>query len=63
MVKVIGEAPELMKQAKCRHCAAMLEYTSSDVKRHDEKDYSGGPAGYEWIDCPRCSKEVVLQSW
>ena len=63
MVKVIGEAPEVVKQATCHHCAARLEYTQSEVKRHDGRDYSGGADGREWIDCPRCSNEVVLRSW
>lgn len=63
MIKVIGEAPEAVKQATCHHCAAKLEYTQNEVKRYDGKDYSGGPDGREWINCPRCSNEVVLRSW
>lgn len=63
MVKVIGESPEAVKQTTCHNCAAKLEYTPSDVKRRDGKDYSGGPDGQEWIDCPRCGIKVVLRSW
>lgn len=63
MVKVIGEAPEAVKQAVCRNCAAKLEYTQSEVKRHDGTDIGGGPDGREWIVCPRCNHNVVLRSW
>jgi hypothetical protein len=63
MVKVVGEAPEAVKQAVCRHCAAKLEYVPKDVHRRDGKDYSGGADGQEWIDCPRCGHEVVLRAW
>lgn len=63
MVKVVGEDPQAVKWATCRSCAAKLEYTQSEVKRYDGKDYSGGSDGREWIDCPRCGHEVVLRSW
>lgn len=40
MVKVVGEAPEVVKRAVCRHSAAMLEYVPRDVKkRHDTYDF------------------------
>ncbi len=45
MVKVVGEAPEAVKHAVCRHCAAKLEYTQRDVKERHGKDYSGGSDG------------------
>lgn len=63
MVKIIGEAPEAVKQATCKHCAAILEYTQSEVKRYNGRDYSGGPDGKEWITCPRCVNKVILRSW
>jgi DNA-directed RNA polymerase subunit RPC12/RpoP len=63
MVKVVGEAPEAVKQAVCRNCAAKLEYTQRDVRREDGRDYSGGPDGREYIVCPRCQHEVVLRAW
>lgn len=63
MVKVVGEAPEAVKHATCRNCAAKLEYTPSEVKEYHGTDYSGGPDGREWINCPRCGHEVVLRSW
>lgn len=63
MVKVVGEAPEAVKKATCRNCAAKLEYTQSEVKRREGVDYSGGSDGQEWIVCPRCNGNVVLRSW
>lgn len=63
MVKVVGEAAEHIKQASCKHCAAKLEYTQSEVKQYNGKDYSGSPDGKEWINCPCCGKEVTLRSW
>jgi DNA-directed RNA polymerase subunit RPC12/RpoP len=62
-VKVVGEAPEAVKQATCRHCAARLEYAPVDMQRRDGTDYTGGADGCEWINCPRCGHQVVLRSW
>ncbi len=63
MVRIIGEAPEALKYTTCKHCATMLEYTQSEVKEYHGKDYSGGADGQEWIDCPKCSKKVIIRSW
>lgn len=63
MIKIIGESQDVLKQAVCRGCAAILEYTKSEVKERHGKDYSGGADGQEWIDCPRCHSQVVLRSW
>lgn len=63
MVKVIGEAPEAVKQTVCRACAARLEYTQHEVKEYHGTDISGGPDGMEWIDCPRCGNKAIIRSW
>jgi predicted RNA-binding Zn-ribbon protein involved in translation (DUF1610 family) len=65
MVRVVdpGPAPEVVKQAICRSCGARLEYVPNDVKTYNGKDYSGGSDGQDWIDCPQCSKRVILRSW
>lgn len=63
MVMVVGESAEHIKQTSCKHCAVKLEYTQSEVKQYNGKDYSGGYDGKEWINCPRCGKEVILRSW
>jgi len=63
MVKVVGDAPEAVKQATCRSCAKRLEYTQSEVRERHGTDYGGGPDGCEWIVCPNCGHDVVLRSW
>ena len=34
MAKVIGFDPKLMKQCTCRNCAAIIEYSLTEVKKH-----------------------------
>lgn len=63
MVKVVGIAPEAVKQVVCHNCASMLEYTKSEVKEYHGRDYSGGSDGREWIVCPSCGHKVILRSW
>lgn len=63
MVQVVGKDQTAVKRVTCKHCASILEYTPSEVHRHEGKDYSGGLDGREWIDCPSCGREVVLRSW
>ncbi len=63
MVKVVGQAPEAVKNITCTNCASKLEYTQSEVKVYHGTDYGGGPDGKEWIGCPQCGKEVILKSW
>lgn len=65
MVGIVDEGPDpsVVKQVVCRGCGAKLEYVPNDVKEQHGRDYSGGPDGCEWIDCPKCSKQVILRSW
>lgn len=65
MVKVLDEPkdPKHVKKVSCNHCASKLEYTKNEVKEYHGRDYSGGPDGRKWIDCPVCNKEIVLESW
>ncbi len=63
MVRIIGEDKLAVKQITCTNCAIILEYTPVDIKEYHGKDYSGGPDGKEWINCPRCCKEVIIRSW
>lgn len=62
MIRIIGEAPGLIKQTACRNCATLLEYTQSDVRKRTGSDYDGGRFVIEFIDCPKCSNEVILRS-
>ena len=63
MAKVIGEDKSVLKQVTCKHCAAIIEYTKHEVKEYHGIDYSGGPDGKEWVDCPRCGNEAVIRVW
>jgi RNase P subunit RPR2 len=63
MVRVVGQDPRVLKQVTCRHCAAVLEYTPHELKRHEGRDYSGGVDIREWIVCPRCGHEVTVNHW
>ena len=63
MAKVIGFNELLKKRCSCKQCSAIIEYTPGEVKENRGRDYSGGPAGREWIICPNCGKEVTIKSW
>ncbi len=62
-VEVIGEDPSVLKEISCRGCGAKLRYGKSDVKERHGTDYSGGPDGEEYIECPRCAHRVIIRSW
>ena len=64
-VRVIKTEPDprVVKRGICEHCGATLEYTPNDIHKYEGTDYSGGPDGYEWINCPNCNKEAVIRSW
>lgn len=66
MVRIVKLKPakEVKKRCVCKGCGATLEYVPNDVKEyHGMRSISGGPDGSEWIDCPNCSKQVILNSW
>jgi hypothetical protein len=63
MIKVIGQSKEHAKYTVCKNCGAEIEYHQNDVKEYHGKDYSGGPDGKEYIECPQCTKEVILKRW
>lgn len=63
MARVIGEAKEAFKEVVCFNCAARIKYTNNDVKRSNGRDYSGGPDGMEWVNCPKCGKKAIIKSW
>lgn len=64
-VRVIDEKPDpsVVKHAICKHCGVKLEYLPIDVKSVNGTDYSGGPDGCEFIECPKCNNQVILRSW
>lgn len=62
-VKVISTTPKRPLRVDCHECGAELEYMPIDVHEYHGRDYSGGPDGKKWINCPNCNKEVILESW
>jgi len=64
-IRIVDDKPDesVVKRIVCRECGVKLEYLPIDVRRYEGKDYSGGPDGAEWIDCPQCNNEVVLKRW
>lgn len=64
-VKVVNEKPDssVVKRVVCGHCGVLLEYVPNDVKSYHGTDYSGGPDGHEWVDCPKCKKKAIIRSW
>lgn len=64
-VRIVEEKPDpsVVKQAICRSCGVKVEYLPIDIKSRHGTDYGGGPDGAEWVDCPKCQKQIVLKSW
>lgn len=60
-VQVIGENKQAFREATCRNCAAVLQYTLSDVQSRTVRDYGGGSDEKRFIICPRCGCEVGAQ--
>jgi DNA-directed RNA polymerase subunit RPC12/RpoP len=65
MIKVIDSKPDpsVVKEIICKNCGSKLEYTPIDLHVYHGTDYSGGPDGEEWINCPSCAKKVTVRSW
>ena len=63
-VKVVGRDQDVVKKITCRNCAAVLEYTPSDVRNlWSGTDYGGGPDGADGFNCPNCGKQVHTHRW
>jgi DNA-directed RNA polymerase subunit RPC12/RpoP len=63
MVKDLGLVKDKLKEVVCGNCSHKLLYALADVKEYHGKDYSGGPDGREWVDCPSCGNEAIIRSW
>lgn len=63
MATVIGIDDKYVHTVSCKNCASIVQYTKSEVKRVDGKDYSGGADGNEHIRCPNCNHQIILRSW
>jgi hypothetical protein len=64
MAKVIGRDERAVKRITCRNCAAIVEYTPSEVRNlWRGKDYSGCSYGADGFNCPNCNQEIHTNSW
>jgi hypothetical protein len=69
MVTVVGWDESAKSRKTCKGtstnpgCGAIVEYDKNDIKEYNGTDYSGGPDGQRWVDCPNCKKRLVLESW
>lgn len=64
MPKVLGFSEQVKKQATCKHCGAINEYTPNDVRNlYTGKDYSGGSDCRDGFNCANCGKEVTTRAW
>jgi ribosomal protein S27AE len=63
--RIINDKPDnsVVKRKVCANCGVKVEYVPAEVKERHGTDYSGGPDGCKWIDCPKCGKMIVLKSW
>lgn len=65
MVKVISTVPHpsVVKQAICKNCGAVLEYTPKDIQSHTYKDYDGSTDTDYFITCPPCGERVHVKRY
>jgi DNA-directed RNA polymerase subunit RPC12/RpoP len=63
MARILPEVPRKEKTTTCRGCGHTVAYVENDIKVRNGTDYSGGPDGEEWINCPGCSYKIVLKAW
>lgn len=63
MVTVVSTVPHpsVVKEAICRNCGAVLQYTPVDVKEDYWSDYTGGKDYYKYITCPPCGHKVTVK--
>ena len=64
MPKIIGQDPQHLKKITCWKCAAVIEYTESEVRNlWSGTDYGGGADGADGFNCPNCGNEVHVRRW
>lgn len=55
--------PNDAQKKKCKNCGVTVQFFPVDIKEYSGRDYSGGPDGCEWVDCPNCNERIILRSW
>ena len=64
MPKAIGIDTTIFKQATCRKCGTINEYTPIEVVNlWSGTDYSGGPDGADGFKCASCGDNVITKRW
>ena len=63
MAKVVGRNEKHVHTINCRKCTAIVEYVENEIREYSGTDWSGGPNGHTWVDCPSCGKKIILTSW
>ena len=64
MATIVGTDDAAKKRITHRECAAIIEYTESEVRSlWRGKDYSGGDDGADGFTCPKCGKNVIVNRW
>ncbi len=63
MAKVIGKDETVARKCSCVGCGALVEYYKNDVSSRHYKDYDGGGDTQYWINCPGCSKRIIVKPW
>lgn len=64
MAKVVGRDERAVKRITCDNCAAIVEYTPSEVRNlWRGTDYGGGPDGVDGFNCPNCENEIHTNRW
>jgi RNase P subunit RPR2 len=61
MVKIIGQDMSAYLNTTCKNCAAILQYTRSEIQSQSLSDYGGGRELYKFITCPQCGQKVTVK--
>ena len=62
MVRVVGDAPEVVKRTTCVRCDAVLEYKNVDVGHRTYINYNLSEVVFRCvIVCPRCFSDVEVK--
>lgn len=60
MVSTIPHA-SVVKEVICSNCGSTLQYVPNDVKSRMHSDYTGCTEIVTYIECPVCSKEIIVR--
>ena len=62
MVKLVGQDQSQVKRVTCKNCASVLEYTVSEIEKHEGRDCTGESDEYEHVKFPSCNSKVILRA-